>query len=174
MEKTDRISILDLGSPRSTTGLNVTLALCKSIEIFLEVHSLDCTPFWHGYGYNCQDVELIDEKWYLPVTDLHGTYAAIAFYVANGSGFMLIGNGFVHKYNQLEMENRLTILADLYRIPLKKNLFYRLTLKRPICMTHWQSYLSTCCSMRNVLLQAFPFTKPCYLSIAISSGQINN
>lgn len=101
IEKTDPNPILDPRCPTSIPGSNTASALCKSVGISLEVHPSCCTPLWRGNSHNCQDAERTVGKWYLLVTDHHGSCAEIAFYINNDSDFMLIGNDLLHKSNQL-------------------------------------------------------------------------
>jgi len=77
--------------------------------IDLELLSLDCSPFYHGYGPSCSDKKLVFAIWKLPVQDLHGYKASFPFYFTEGSGPLLLGNEILSHSNLLCSENLLAI-----------------------------------------------------------------
>ena len=63
----------------------------------LDIWPLDSTPFFHGYGSNCRDGNLVNGIWRLPTKPLTGFEAKFSFYIVPGEGVLLFGNEIRHK-----------------------------------------------------------------------------
>ena len=101
--------LLDIGCPRSVTDRESAAILCESMDIQLQLQKLDCEPFYHCFGNNCVEGNLVSAKWVLPLKDLNGTSCEIPFYVVKGNGPMLVGNNILADSNLSGQDNLLVI-----------------------------------------------------------------
>ncbi len=78
-------------------------------DIPLELHLLDCEPFFHVYGMNCSDAKIVFALWKLTLVNINGTRFYIPFYVVQGDGLLLIGNAAMYKSDLLNSKEVLFI-----------------------------------------------------------------
>ena len=77
----------------------------------MELQELDCEPFYHGYGEQFSNAELVLAIWTLPINDIYGNNADIPFYITPGSGLLLLGNNITSRSNMLGSHN-LTVVPE--------------------------------------------------------------
>ena len=104
--------ILDTGCPKSVGGMQYAVQICNSLQIPFQLESLDCTPFYHGYGMHCSESQLFIGKWRLPMTDLRGNEFHLPFYIVRGNGYLLIGNNIAKKSKIHNSQNLIIIPAN--------------------------------------------------------------
>ncbi len=51
--------LMDTGCGRNFGRIQSAAALCISLGISLDLHPLDCEPFFPGYGMNCSDAKIV-------------------------------------------------------------------------------------------------------------------
>ncbi len=71
----------------------------------MELQELDCEPFYHGYGEQFSNDELVFAIWTIPIYDIYGSNADIPFYIAPGSRLFLLGNKVTSRSNILGSDN---------------------------------------------------------------------
>ncbi len=101
--------LIDTGCGRNVGGIQSAAALCIALNIPLELHPLDCEPFFHGYGTNCSDAKIVFALWNLPLVDLNGTRFDLPFYIVQGDGLLLIGNDAIYKSDLINTKEVLSI-----------------------------------------------------------------
>ena len=89
--------------------MQYAIQLCNILGITFEIEPLDCQPFYHGYGMQCSEAQLVIGIWKLPMSYLRNTEFYLPFYIVPGDGYLLVGNNIAEKSKVLNDENLLVI-----------------------------------------------------------------
>lgn len=103
-ELQDPNPIIDVGFPRSVSGIKTTANLDTCLGTEFKIEPIYWEPFFNRYGKECRKANVVISIWKLPVEEVKGILAHIPFYINEVGGFLQLVDEILDQSYQLESE----------------------------------------------------------------------